>query len=326
VPTTASVVVPTHNRAALIPFTLRSVLWQQDIDLEVIVVDDGSTDGTAGLVSVMSDERVRWIKNETSRGVSAARNQGAALARGTWLAFLDDDDLWAPDKLAAQIRAAVDSGTEWAYAGIVNITLEGRICGGAPPPSPDTLLQALPSTNVVPAGASNVVVRRRSFEATGGFDLRLRHAADWDMWLAFAGRGSPACVGRPLVAYRLHPDSASLDVGGMLEEIALFEDKHGTRVDRARFYRHLAHLSLRRGKRSDALRHTVAAVTAGGYSVSDLSDDRRIFTAHARETLHRKWPGLIVERAGRHARASARDPNRAWKTDAQEWVDRLQPR
>ena len=101
-----SVVVPTRNRRTLLSKALRSVLRQQGVELEAIVVDEASTDDTVDEVTALGDPRVRLIRHDTPRGVSAARTEGAATARCDWLAFLDDDDLWAPDKLASQIQAA----------------------------------------------------------------------------------------------------------------------------------------------------------------------------------------------------------------------------
>ncbi len=116
-----SVIVPTRNRGALLAMTLRSALRQQDVDFEVIVVDEASTDGTPAMLAAVGDGRVRVIRHDTPRGLSAARNHGAADARGDWLAFLDDDDLWAPDKLVRQLNAAEQAGADWVYTGSVNI-------------------------------------------------------------------------------------------------------------------------------------------------------------------------------------------------------------
>src|SRR5688572_15134473 len=97
--TSISVIVPTRNRSALLATTLRSVLWQRDVELEVIVVDDASTDDTTAVVSRLADPRVVMVRHSVSAGPSAARNRGASEARGEWLGFVDDDDVWAPDKL-----------------------------------------------------------------------------------------------------------------------------------------------------------------------------------------------------------------------------------
>jgi glycosyltransferase involved in cell wall biosynthesis len=135
-----SVVVPTRNRSALLAMTLRSVLRQQDIDFEVIVVDEASTDDTRAVVAALDDTRVRVIRHEMPLGVSSARNRGAAEAVGDWLAFVDDDDLWAPDKLARQLQAAQSVDRDWAYAGSVNITDHNQIVYGRPPLSPEAVV------------------------------------------------------------------------------------------------------------------------------------------------------------------------------------------
>src|SRR5918996_76049 len=111
----ASVIIPTHDRRDLLRLTLRTVLWQTGIDLEAIVVDDGSTDGTSDVVQAIGDARLRCVRHETPQGVSTARNHGMDLARGNWIAFLDDDDLWAPTKLRAQLDSATASNATWCY-------------------------------------------------------------------------------------------------------------------------------------------------------------------------------------------------------------------
>src|SRR5215208_5234996 len=109
-PMDVSVVVPTRNRSALLSRTLRSALRQERVDFEVIVVDDASDDETPALLSALDDHRVRVLRHETLRGLSSSRNHGAEHARAEWLAFLDDDDLWAPDKLFRQVSAAKERG------------------------------------------------------------------------------------------------------------------------------------------------------------------------------------------------------------------------
>ena len=91
-----TVVVPTRNRASMLEQALRSVAGQRDVDLEAVVVDDGSTDDTQAVIAAMGDRRLRLIRHQRPQGVSTARNRGVADARGHWVAFLDDDDLWAP--------------------------------------------------------------------------------------------------------------------------------------------------------------------------------------------------------------------------------------
>jgi glycosyltransferase involved in cell wall biosynthesis len=256
-----SVVIPTHNRRRLLGQAVRSALGQVGVEVEVVVVDDGSSDGTADAVASLGDGRVRVIHHRRPLGVAAARNAGAGAARGAWVALLDDDDLWAPDKLKRQLEAASAAEAGWVYAGVVEIDAEGRLLGGGAPPSPEDLLAGLRRRNLMPAGSSNVAVRSDLLSASGGFDPRLRHLADWDLWLRLAALGPPACVPAPLVAYRLHHGQATLDTTGMLAEASALEARHG--ADRTAILRWAAWSHLRTGRRRAALRAYAGAVLAG---------------------------------------------------------------
>ena len=116
-PPTVTVVIPTRDRVRLLTsHALPSALSQEGVVLEVIVVDDGSSDGTEESVAAIQDERLSLVRHEQPRGVSAARNTGIAAARGEWLAFLDDDDLWSPLKVSRQLETAAAVGARWVYA------------------------------------------------------------------------------------------------------------------------------------------------------------------------------------------------------------------
>ena len=103
-----SVVIPTHNRATMLARAIRSVLGQTHPNLEIIVVDDASADDTANVVKRFTDPRVHYIAHATNRGGAAARNTGIRAARGEFIAFLDDDNTWAPDKTMEQLRVISD--------------------------------------------------------------------------------------------------------------------------------------------------------------------------------------------------------------------------
>jgi glycosyltransferase involved in cell wall biosynthesis len=268
-----SVIVPTRNRSALLTLTLRSVLRQQDVDLEVVVVDEASTDETAAVLGTLRDGRVRVIRHEVARGLPAARNSGAAAAHGKWLAFIDDDDLWAPDKLVSQLRAAWQMNCDWAYTGSVNF-MGCRIVHGGPPPNPEQVVTALRRYNAIPGGGSNVIVRRPMWQRVGPFDTRFPNGGeDWDMSIRLAQQGSPAWVCRPLVARRLHSSNMSLDIAGTIRGVRLIESLHRTRVDRGSFHRWIAHSCLRAGRRRMALGHFARAAVQGqlGGVTSDLT-------------------------------------------------------
>ena len=258
-----SVVIPTRNRSALLAITLRSVLRQQEVDFEVIVVDEASTDDTPAVLAALADPRVRVIRHETAFGLPAARNRGAAAARGEWLAFVDDDDLWAPDKLARQLRAGTAAGRDWVYTGGVNI--EGRrIVFGRPVLPPDAVVAALPRYNPIPGGGSNVIVRRPAWLRAGPFEPRFRSGGeDWEMSLRLAKNGPPAWVCSPLVAKRVHSSNMSLDVAEIVRATKLIEVLHNTRADWGRVHRWLAERQLRSGRRLAALAHLVQAAAMG---------------------------------------------------------------
>ncbi len=269
-----SIVIPTRNRSHLLRTTIRSALRQQHVEFELIVVDEGSTDDTTQVLAEVRDARLRVIRHQTPLGLSAARNHGAEEARGEWLAFLDDDDLWAPDKLIEQLRAAQETARDWAYTGSVNI--EGsRIIHVAPPPSPKEALATLPRYPVIPGGGSNIIVRRSVWREVGGFDTAFRHGGeDWELCIRLAAkRGLPACVGRPLMAKRIHSSNMFNDTAEILRAIRLVERLHNTNADWGRLHRWLAQRSLRNGRRRAALGHFALAASHGQLrgAISDLT-------------------------------------------------------
>jgi glycosyltransferase involved in cell wall biosynthesis len=254
-----SVVVPTRNRPRLVACTLRSVLAQRDVELEVIVVDDASTPP----LYVGRDTRLKLVRHETRRGVSAARNSGIAAAAGQWVAFCDDDDVWAPDKLSAQIAAALEAHVGWVYTGDVTVDENLHILGGGPPPTPQQVVSLLVRYNAVPGSASGVAVAVELLNSVGGFDTRLRRTEDWDLWLRLARLGAPACVARPLVAVRQHLDNVIVDGAGLVSEPALVARRHGLPIDLLAARRRAAWGLLRAGRRLAAARE-YAAVAAHG--------------------------------------------------------------
>jgi glycosyltransferase involved in cell wall biosynthesis len=266
-----TVVVPTRNRSTLLQLTLRTILGQRGVDLEVVVVDDGSSEDVGAAVAALADPRVRLIRHERATGVSTARNDGAAVARGEWLAFCDDDDLWAPHKLAAQLAAAAEGRCPWAYGGAVRIDPEHRILGGTPPPRPEELVERLPRWNPMPGGSSNVIVRAELLREAGAWDPGLVNLADWDLWIRLARLAPPACAPEPLVAYRVHSGNTSGDTTLVLREAQLLDGRYGHPIDYGDVHHYLAWVSLRSGRRRGCAVHLARAAWHGQVRASGRS-------------------------------------------------------
>ena len=228
----------------------------------MVVVDDGSTDDTHA-VAAAAGPRVVLVRNQKPAGVSAARNRGIRAARGAWIAFCDDDDLWSPDKLVLQLEAAERAGAHWAYTGDVNVDDRLRILSGGPPPDPDTVVALLPRWNPIASGGSNVAVRAEVLASVGGFDPELRRTEDWDLWIRLARTGPPAWVCEPLVAYRFHAGNVVTDPGDMVEEARRLAAKHAIPVDMTAMHRRAAWASLRGGHRMQAVRQYALAIARG---------------------------------------------------------------
>jgi glycosyltransferase involved in cell wall biosynthesis len=298
----ATVIIPTRDRPDLLALTLQTVLWQEGVETEILVVDDGTEPGTAELVRQVGDNRVRLLRNSGPRGVGGARNTGIAAAQGQWIAFLDDDDLWAPRKLAAQLAMAEGSGAAWVYAGDVTVDEELRVIGGAPPPAPKTVVTELQRHNAVPAGSSNVIVRRHVLDTVGRFDPQLRTSEDWDLWLRLAATSAPACVPQPLVALRTHRRMASRGVQQLLADIETVSRRHNIRVDRARHERWAAWMCLEEGHRGRALYHYTRAILAGNLA-----------------SIGRAAVAVVYPQVARRRTVRMDD----WAREAQRWLDAL---
>jgi glycosyltransferase involved in cell wall biosynthesis len=260
-----SVVIPTRDRLDLLAQTVHTVL-AQEVDLEVIVVDEASTDGTTAWLTSHSGPRLRTIRHDRPRGLSSARNAGVDASRGGWVAFVDDDDLWLPGKLGDQLTAAERAGSRWAFGGALDITGEPRLLRVTMPSTEDAA--HLLWSNVIPGGGSNVLVRRDLLEAAGGFDPRVPIVADWDLWIRLSRLSLPAVVPRPVLAYRIHPGNMSRKVDEMIAGMRVIESRYRTErgdegIDWDDAFRWIGASALRAGDRAAARRVALAALRAG---------------------------------------------------------------
>ena len=220
-----SVIVPAYDAARTILETVESVLGQTFQDFELIVVDDGSSDGTAELLKEISDSPLKVYSYENG-GVAVARNRGIALAKGEFISFIDADDLWTPDKLESQL-AALERMPE---AGIAYSWTTMADENGEPlyPQKPvyfegDVYPQLLVN-NFIFSG-SNILARREAIESVGEFDLSLRACQDWDCYVRLAAKWPFVLVPRHQIFYRQYSMSMSSRINLVEEEILVAAEK-----------------------------------------------------------------------------------------------------
>ena len=217
-----SVIMPAYNVEPYVGDAIRSALAQTFTDFELIVVDDGSKDGTAEVVKELArqDRRVSLVQ-QANRGLAGARNSAMRAARGEFFALLDSDDMWDPQYLEAQLalldaRPAVDivTGNGWYLGG----PRHGQVARPHPDPRPDPELASIIGDEWSVFIMS--VVRRRVYTAIGPFDEEMRSNEDYDFWLRAAVAGFTfARNDRPLGHYRVRADSLSASNVRMLRGI-----------------------------------------------------------------------------------------------------------
>lgn len=222
-----SVVIPTHNYGRFIAAAILSALEQTEQPLEIIVVDDGSTDETAAVVGEFG-ERVKYIW-QGNAGVSAARNRGVAESVGEFIAFLDADDVWEPTKLEKQL-AICESDPEVGlvhcgmreFDGESGETIAVHLDGQAGWLAQELLLWERPT--IIGHGTS-IIITRTAFLRAGGFDTRLKCGEDWDFCYRVARMFKVGFVPEPLVNYRSHSAAAHRNVENMECGMAMFYEK-----------------------------------------------------------------------------------------------------
>lgn len=224
-----SVIIPTYSHREHVGRTLESVFAQTWRDFEVIVVDDGSRDGTEALLRPLAERgEIRYLRQE-NRGAAAARNAGLALARGEYAAFLDDDDLWPADKLEWQV-AALGSSAALAVGGTM------RVFG--PDEEPEVpaatageavravLLDDLYRDGNAFQTPGQALIRRDALLRAGGFDETLWGADDYDLWMRLIRLGEVRSIDRLALLYRVHGGNASADLARMAANITAAQRKN----------------------------------------------------------------------------------------------------
>ena len=216
-----SIIIPTYNRANVLPASIQSVLQQTDADFELLVIDDGSDDNTDTVVESMNDARIRYLKMPANKGVAAARNEGIRQAKYDYIAFQDSDDYWMPDKLEKQMTFMTQNPeTGLLYCPYVCQKADGTtiLVPGSNIPLSEKQGHIYPymlQRNTI--GTPCVLFRRKCLENAGLFNESLTCLEDWDFFLRIARDHETAFQEEPLVRVNLRKDGVSHNISGYYE-------------------------------------------------------------------------------------------------------------
>lgn len=318
--TQLTAVVTTRNRLDTLRQTLWSVLRQRDVDLRVVVVDNGSSDGTQQFLRSLDHPRIEVVRNEEPvpgepDGVSTSRNLGLARVTTPWVAYCDDDDLWAPGKSLAHLGALQRApGCRWAVAGAVLVDGDLRVIGHRRLTSADDLLVRLLAHNVIPATGSGLLFETEFLRELGGYDEGLEVSEDWDLCIRAAGRSPAAVADGPHVAYRIRAGTLSSDSDKMRASLDLIDERFhdlreelGVQPDLAAYERYLADQDLKARRRLSAARR-----------FARLASMRRDPSELARAAIALAAPGALDRRGD--LRARKRVPS-GWVAEITSWLN-----
>jgi glycosyltransferase involved in cell wall biosynthesis len=305
-----SAIIPTHNRAQLVVEAIRGALAQRVPygETEIIVVDDESTDNTRDVVQSLSG--VRYL-HQTNRREAAARNLAAQHAQGTYLAFVDDDDYWLPEKLAADLaRFEEPDAPALVYSRALNVDLDGRSVGLRELPVLEgDVFWRLAREAFMPM--STVTVCAAAFRECGGFveDLELSGTADWELWMRIAARWPVGFVDQTRTCIRVHAEHMLADpaymeramLAGLRHALAdpVVARRAGRRADciRACMYVTIALNAYTNGRRQRSLGWLARAITMW----PPLIADPRVWGSLARTSLGRQRVRALRQLARRAA-------------------------
>ena len=228
-----SVVVPTYNHRDFVVESVESALAQTLSAVEIVVVNDGSTDDTADRLAPLAQSgRIVYLE-QPNRGPAHARNTGIEQSRGRYIAFLDDDDLLPTDKLEWQ-TAFLDSRTDVAVVGgTLQLIDESGSLKRSVAHVPDITVERLFSGNPF-YSPGQTLIRRDVLESVGGLDPAIRGAEDWDLWFRIAKRRNMAMVDRLALYYRIHPGNASRHASRMVSVCSRTINRHLRDMSRER--------------------------------------------------------------------------------------------
>ena len=222
---TLSIIVPAYNAERTIVQTIASVQKQTFSDFELIVINDGSSDQTLQLLHSVADERLRIFSYENG-GVCVARNRGISHATGEFIAFIDADDLWTPDKLELQLAALQQhpkAGVAYSWTHFINE--QGKPISASPPIFFEGNVYAKLLVRDFIYSGSNTLIRRQAIESVGEFDSACAGCGDWDYWLRLAARWPFVVVPKHQILYRRSSSSMSSNIEKMKQQALISLEK-----------------------------------------------------------------------------------------------------
>jgi glycosyltransferase involved in cell wall biosynthesis len=217
-----SVIIPTHNRAESLGSAITSVLNQTFQDFEIIIIDDASKDHTREVITNFNDTRIKVIHNQGSKGAAGSRNIGIMNASHEYIAFLDDDDEWLPEKLKMQIRLLDSSPPE--VGGVCTGRFEVDKIGGGVLSIYNPEMSHLSKGNFITT--SSVLLRRECFEKCGLFDENMPTSSDYDMWIRISKKFSFKIINNTLVNYYIHENSLTFNNEKKIRGLEILFEKH----------------------------------------------------------------------------------------------------
>ncbi len=224
-----SVIMPAYNSAAFLPQAVASVLEQNYDRIELIIIDDASTDNTSlVLEGFAQNSKIIILRSDQCSGPAAARNYGLSKASGDLIAFLDADDIWMPEKLSRQVRELEENpGLGWNYCDglVVDTGLNPMYLISDRNNLPEGMIYEelmLRHPLIIPSG---VLIRKEVFDHSGAFDPAIHGVEDWDLFLRIARSYKCSCLRQPLFQYRIHGANISRRAGKMEVALGLAYDK-----------------------------------------------------------------------------------------------------
>jgi glycosyltransferase involved in cell wall biosynthesis len=223
-----SVIIPTYNRAHTIVRALNSILNQTYHHIEVIIVDDGSTDNTEAVVNNMYDHRINYIKHPSNKGAAAARNTGIQHSRGEYIAFQDSDDEWCPEKLELQMkvfkRSSLETGVVYTGFWWIKENTKTYIPSAKIKKKEGDITKIILEGNFITTQAT--VISAKCFKKVGMFDEGLPRFQDWELWIRISKYYKFMFIDKPLLNVYYQKSSISSDLNARIKARELILKKH----------------------------------------------------------------------------------------------------